>query len=161
VAFAPGVVSRCRDAVVPGLVASAGLGVGLLVASRFALRSDGWREGGVTPYLLLGAPTLVLVASAIAGTRGRTFGAGVRTAVGTVALGALLVAAVGTVEASHWHQHGRLIFDGDRISPPGGGPDAFTWGLLLLPLWWLPFGVLGAALGRRLHRSIDRDQAVT
>jgi hypothetical protein len=151
--FAPGVGSRWRGAAVPGLVASMGLAAGLLLASRAALRSAGGLEAGVAPYLFLGAPALILVATAIAGARGRTFAAAVPAAVWTVALGALLMFAVGTVEASRWSElHGRLIFDGERNHPPGRIPDSFAWGLLVLPLWWLPFGVLGAALGHRLRR---------
>ena len=159
--FAPGLGSRWGAAPL-GLAASVVLGAGLLLASRVALRSDGGREAGVAPYLFLGAPALLLIASSLAAVRGRSFRAGVQGAVWTVAVGALLMLAVGTVEASHWHQlHGRLIFDGERNHPPDRVPDIFDWGLLALPLWWLPFGILGAALGHRWFRSRCRRAGVT
>jgi hypothetical protein len=69
------------------------------------------------------------------------------------------VFAVALVEAVRWYRVEAatiLMYDNIPVDAVGESLRTFTWGLLLFPLWWLPFGVLGAAVTAwvgRLRRS--------
>jgi hypothetical protein len=111
-------------------------------------------DAGLCAYLIL-APIVALFASsaAVAAMR-RSFRAGVQTAVWTALLASLAVFAFGIPEAIRWYRfETSLIFAGDGVPIEAVGENlrGFAWGLVLLPFWWLPFGVIGAAIGRRLR----------
>lgn len=131
------------------------LGIGLVVWSRLAIGSGALADSGVAMYLMF-VPVLVLfAASALAAAAGASFRVGVQTAVWTALLTTPAVFAIGLLEAVQWFRiDARLIFAGDRV-PGAAGENirGFAWGLVLLPYWWLPFGVFGAAVGRVLRRG--------
>jgi hypothetical protein len=65
-------------------------------------------------------------------------------------LGALTVFCVGLAEALHWHDAtGLLIVDGEGGHPVGTNLPDFVTVLVVLPLWWLAFGLMGAAVSHR------------
>jgi hypothetical protein len=123
-----------------GIAMAIALAAGLVLASR--------RYGEVMGYLFIGAVLVVLAGSLAAAAVGRSFRAGVGACVWALALGAPLLVAVWLVEALHVYERGGgLLLDGD-----GGGVginlgDAIWWSLMVLLLWVLPLGVIGAAVG--------------
>lgn len=132
--------------------AAMALGGGLVVASRLGLRGVVVLEEGLCAYLILAPITLVFTGSVVAAAVGRSFRAGVQAAVWTALLGSLAVYAVGLLEALVWYRFdSSLIFAGDGVPVDAVGENlrGFAWGLVLLPFLWLPFGVIGAAVGCR------------
>ena len=61
----------------------------------------------------------------------------------------LLVMAAWLAEAPHWHRElGGLLLDADSGVGVGANlGDAIWWTLVVLVLWTMPIGVLGAAAG--------------
>lgn len=51
-----------------------------------------------------------------------------------------------------------LILAGDAVPLDAVGENLrnFVWALVLVPFWWLPFGVLGAAGGGYAARRLPR-----
>ena len=92
---------------------------------------------------------VIFAGSVMAAAVGRSFRAGVQAAVWTVLLGSLAVFAVGLLEALQWYRiDSSLIFNGAVVfGAAGDNLRSFAWGLVLLPFWWLPFGVIGEAIG--------------
>ena len=79
-----------------------------------------------------------------------------QTAVWTVLLASLLTYAVALPEAVRWYAlDASLILASDAVPLNAVGENLrnFTWSLLLLPFWWLPFGILGARCVRSLLAS--------
>ena len=69
----------------------------------------------------------------------------------TALLASFAIYAVALMESIRWFQaETSLIYAGDGIPLQAVGENIrnFAWGLILHPLWWLPFGVFGAAAGR-------------
>jgi hypothetical protein len=132
------------------IVAAVALGAGLLVVSRLGLRDVAGLDAGIFGYLF-GVPIgVVFAGSLLAAAVRRSFRAGVQAAVWTALLASPVIFAIAVSEAVHWYQlHTSLILAGDSVPLHAVGENLrnFTWGLLLFPLWWLPFGVLGAAVG--------------
>jgi len=99
---------------------------------------------------------ILFACAALAAALGHSFRVGVQAAVWTALLGTLVVFVIGLPEAQHWYRIGaRLIFDGERGYAIGRNLDGFIWGLVVLPFWWLPFGVIGAAVGNAWQRRPD------
>lgn len=147
---------------VVGLVLALGLGGGLLVWSRLALRDVGGLDSGVFGYLYLLAPLALVAGGALAAAARRSFRAGVQAAAWTALLGSLAVFAVAVPESVAWYRHDTsLILAGDAVPLDAVGENLrnFVWQLVLVPFWWLPFGVLGAAAGRYATRWFGRGSA--
>ena len=70
----------------------------------------------------------------------------------------LITFTVYLVEALRWyHVHQTALLDGDAGSV-GSLHGAVVWAIVAVPLWSLPFGVIGAAVGRwtpRLWRPLS------
>jgi hypothetical protein len=90
----------------------------------------------------------------LATAAGRSLRVGVQAAVWTALQAALLLFAVWLVEAVRWyHIGGSLLLDGEGGHPIGVNlGDAVFWVLVFIPVWALPFGVFGAALGGARRR---------
>jgi hypothetical protein len=123
-----------------GIAMAIALAAGLALASR--------RYGEVMGYLFIGAVLVVLSGSLAAAAVGRSFRAGVGACVWALALGAPLLVAVWLVEALRVYERGGgLLLDGDAGGVGINLGDAIWWSVMLLLLWVLPLGVLGAAAG--------------
>jgi hypothetical protein len=121
---------------------------GLLLVSRLG-QHDISQAGGVMGYMLFGAVLVVLAGSMVAAAAARSFRAGVGACVWAVVLGAPLLVAVWLAEALPWYRRGGGLFlDGEGGIGVGSNlGDAIWWSLIMLLLWVLPLGVIGAALG--------------
>jgi hypothetical protein len=134
------------------VVMAGSVAAGLLLTSRLA------PEFGfvlTVVYLYQLAPLVFFFAGAVAAAAGRSLRAGVRTTVWTAVLTALAAFAIGLLEPVTWFQTaGLLILVGDQI-PTQTLAESLSmsgWSLLIGPLWWAPFGVIGAGIAARLSR---------
>jgi hypothetical protein len=76
-----------------------------------------------------------------------------------VLLASLVVFAGALVEAVRWYGFDTsLILAGDSVPLRAVGENIrnFTWGLILHPFWWPPFGLIGAIAGPSLRRPPRR-----
>jgi hypothetical protein len=141
-----------------GLAMAAGLVTGFLLQARPSLAV--WlglggvvgRNPEVMGYLLFAPLVLVLPGAAVAAAAGRSFRAGLGACAFGLALGAPLVVAVWLAEALRVYRlDGGLLLDGDGgfgvIGVGANLGDAVWWTLVVLGLWALPLGVIGAAAG--------------
>lgn len=140
---------------IPALAASLAVAAIVLIASRWQLASGGPGVLGATVFL----PALPLgVAAFVAGRRAHSFRFGLRTGALAVlgAFSALFVMLA--VEGQVWMQRvGVFMLDGDppRV-PVGAGEIALD--LITTGMWvghlliWLPWPVIGAALGAAIRR---------
>jgi hypothetical protein len=141
-----------------GLAMAAVLVAGFLLQARPSLAA--WlglggvagRNPEVMGYLLFAPLVLVLPGAAVAAAAGRSFRAGLGACAFGLALGAPLVVAVWLAEALRVYRlDGGLLLDGDGgfgvIGVGANLGDAVWWTLVVLGLWALPLGVIGAAAG--------------
>jgi hypothetical protein len=151
-----------------GLGMAAVLVAGFLLQARPSLAA--WlglgdavvRNPEVMDYLLFVPLLLVLPGAAVAAAAGRSFRAGLGACAFGLVLGAPLVVAVWLAEALRVYRlGGGLLLDGDGGVGVGANlGDAVWWTLVVLLLWALPLGVIGAAAGSLpAHRR--RRQAVS
>jgi hypothetical protein len=126
---------------------------GFVLASRQELRSAEL-DVGMMDYLLLALPVVLLAGSAVAAAVGRSFRAGLGACAWAVVLAVPLLIAAWLAEALRWNQlRGQLLLDGEGGLGLGANlvganlGDATWWTLIVLVLWALPLGVLGAAAG--------------
>jgi len=138
-----------------------GVGMALALVAGFVLASRRdlgamTLDVGILDYLLLALPVVLLAGSAAAAAVGRSFRAGLWACAWATVLSAPLLIAVWLAEALRWYQRrGQLLLDGEGGFGVGGNlvganlGDAIWWTLIVLVLWALPLGVLGAAAGRR------------
>jgi hypothetical protein len=149
-----------------------GVGMALALVAGFVLASRRdlgamTLDVGILDYLLLALPVVLLAGSAAAAAVGRSFRAGLWACAWASVLGAPLLIAVWLAEALRWYQRrGQLLLDGEGGFGVGGNlvganlGDAIWWTLIVLVLWALPLGVLGAAAGSaRARRRRAREQA--
>jgi hypothetical protein len=96
-----------------------------------------------------------------AAVAGRSFRSGLAASAWATVLGALLVILTWLAEAPRWYRQGRgLLLDGDGGGMGANLSDAIWWTLIVLALWALPVGVLGAAAGSaRPRRPNAREHA--
>lgn len=129
------------------------LAAALWALSRAGLNDVGPLNIGILGYVFL-APVPVLLLISLATARAtRSFRTGAQTAVWAAVLTSLAFFAVAMLEAVRWyHVDSSLILAADGIPLVAVGENLrnFSWGLILFPTWWLPFGLLGAALGQRI-----------
>jgi hypothetical protein len=139
-----------------GVGAALALVTGFVLVSRLGLRGVDLADAGMMSYLLFATPVVVLVGSAAAAAVGRSFRAGLWACAWATLLGVPLIIAAWLAEAPRWYrQVGGLLLDGDGGVGMGANlGDATWWTLIVLVLWALPLGVLGAAAGsaRARHR---------
>jgi hypothetical protein len=138
-----------------GLGMAAVLVAGFLLQARPSLAA--WlglgdavvRNPEVMDYLLFVPLLLVLPGAAVAAAAGRSFRAGLGACAFGLVLGAPLVVAVWLAEALRVYRlGGGLLLDGDGGVGVGANlGDAVWWTLVVLLLWALPLGVIGAAAG--------------
>jgi hypothetical protein len=133
----------------------AGLGATTLVSSRASLAGD--RSGSLFYVLLIVTPLVLLVVACGVGFVRSSCRSGVE--VGLVAsFGALVgIVAVATPEGAHWAQTaGVFMLDGDApvepLTPRAGALDALKSTLIFGLVTWLPWPVIGAALGAATRR---------
>jgi hypothetical protein len=130
------------------------LGLGFVLASRFS----GDRSGGVASYLVFVTVVIPLLGSALVAWLSRSLRGGIHAAVLATALGTPLIFVRWLLEAPHWHQNNAGLLLDSETAPIGEDlVDAIQWAFVVLPVWGLSFGVIGAALGsawRRRARAI-------
>ena len=136
------------------------MAAGFVLVSRLE-QPDTTLDAGIMSYLLLAAPAVVLVGSVAAAVAGRSFRSGLAASAWATVLGALLVIVAWLAEAPRWYRQGRgLLLDGDGGGMGANLSDAIWWTLIVLALWALPVGVLGAAAGSpRPRRPNAREHA--
>ena len=150
--------SLTTDRLAPRIAVGAAvlIGAGLLLASQLGLRQVAGMDAGIFGYLYLAPIIVIFAASAWASALRRSRRAGVQTAVWTALLASLVTYAVAVSEALRWYAlDTSLILASDAVPLDAVGENLrnFTWALLLLPYWWLPFGIIGASLAARASRS--------
>jgi hypothetical protein len=127
------------------------LGLGLLLASRSDLKINGGDGGGIWGYAQFMPILAIFVTALVVAAVRRSVWAGVQVAVWTALLASLAFYAIAVSEAVLWYQDDQsLILAGDAVRPAFIGENIrnFTWLLILFPYFWMPFGVIGAAIGR-------------
>jgi len=130
--------------------AAAVLGLGFLVTSRLTIHT----LAGPVIWILFAPPVVLFAASALAAAASRSFRAGIQTAVWTALVGALVVFASWLPEAIHRYGiDARLLMDGEMGYAIEENFDDALWMFLAVPVLGFPFGVIGAAAGRRLHAA--------
>jgi hypothetical protein len=103
---------------------------------------------GVVVYLLLGPVQAVFIVSALVALLDRSFAAGVQVTLWAVVVSCLLIFATYVLEALRWQRtHGSFLLDGDSGPVGANLNDGIGWVLIVIPMWALPIGIIGAALG--------------
>ena len=139
-----------------GVGAAVVLAAGFLVAARYPA---GDANPGVLVYLFVVPIVLVPVIAAVAAGLGRSFRTGVAATVWTAVLGTLLVFAIQVPEAVRWYQlDGRLLVDADPASSLGTTLSDAIFLLFAIPIWVMPFGVIGAVLGDAFQQGWHGEQ---
>jgi hypothetical protein len=131
-----------------GIAAAVVLGAGFVWVARLTVHT----YGGPIIWTLFAPIPILFCASAMAAAIDRSFRSGVQAAVWATLFGTLMVVALTMPEAMHrFELDGRTLGDGESGYPIGVNLSGILWNLIQIPLVGLPFGVIGAAVGRRLR----------
>jgi hypothetical protein len=142
-----------------GLLVAAFVGAGLaattLVSSRASLTGD--RAGPLFFVIVVVTPVVLLAVTCGIGYARASFWSGVGVGVLAVLAALVGIVAVAMPEGARWAETaGVFILDGDApvLSPSArdGALDALQSTLVFGPSTWLPWPVIGAALGAALRR---------
>jgi hypothetical protein len=128
----------------------------LLQASRADLRGS---ARGIYGFVFSWPILVIFVTAAVVSAVRRSIWAGVKAMVWTMLVASLCFFAIAVAESVRWYESGSsLIFAGDAVPPDAVGENIrnFTWFLLVFPLFWTPFGVMGAAIGRAVGARRSR-----
>ena len=140
---------------------------GLVIGSRIGVYSVAGPDGGIGTYLFFATILLVLTGSLAAALAGRSFRAGLWACAWAIVLATPAIIAAWLAEGLAWYREGRgLLLDADSALGAGINlGDAVWWTLVVLALWVVPFGVIGAAAGsagpRRRRARAQADPAPT
>jgi hypothetical protein len=131
-----------------GIGAAVVLGAGFVWVARVTVHT----YVGPMIWTLFAPIPILFLASAAAAVIDRSFRSGVQAAVWATLLGTLLVSALTLPEAMHrFAIDGRTLGDGESGYPIGVNLGGVLWNLIQIPAVGLPFGVIGAAVGRCLR----------
>ncbi|MGH8991040.1 MAG: hypothetical protein ACRDZ7_05870 [Acidimicrobiia bacterium] len=135
------------------------LGAGTMLLSRLALNGATDLQDGLMEQLWLGSVAVFACGSAAAARAGRSLRAGLQACVWAFVLGLPLAIVAWLVEDPRWQrQIGGSLLDADTIPLGSNLGDALWWTLVLLVLFAVPFGVIGACAGsaraRRQARAV-------
>jgi hypothetical protein len=145
-----------------GLLSAAFVGAGLaaatFVSSRASLTGD--RAGPLIFIIVVVTPVVLLAVTCGIGYAQASFWPGVGVGVLAVLAALVGVVAVAMPEGAHWAETaGVFILDGDAPvlspSPRDGALDALQSTLVFGPITWVPWPVIGAALGAALRRWVS------
>lgn len=132
------------------VVLALALAGGLVVASRLGVRGIGGFDSGIFGYVF-GMPMAALFAgSLVAALVRRSFRSGAQAAAWIALLTTPAFYAIALMESVRWYENDTsLIYASDTVPIEAVGENIrnFMWGLILLPVWWIPFGIFGAAIG--------------
>jgi hypothetical protein len=147
----PRALTTDRMARALGIAAALALGAGFLVSSRLTVHTS----GGPLVWVLFAPVVIFFATSAAAALRGRSFRAGIEAAVWAAPMTTLLIFAIAIPEAMRRYGiDGRTLADGEQGHAIGVNLPGAIWGLVVIPLLGLPFGVIGAAVGSRAIRRL-------
>ena len=155
----PRALTRDRWARHIALAVALALGLGLLRASRSDLKVNGGDGAGIWGYAQFMPLLGIFVTALVVAAARRSVWAGVQVAVWTALLTSLALYAIAVSEAVLWYRDDEsLILAGDAVKPEFIGENIrnFTWFLILFPFLWMPFGVIGAAIGRAGRARLSR-----
>jgi hypothetical protein len=145
-----------------GLLVAAFVGAGLaattFVSSRASLTGD--RAGPLFFVIVVVTPVVLLAVTCGIGYARASFWSGVGVGVLAVLAALVGIVAVATPEGARWAETaGVFILDGDApvLSPSArdGALDALQSTLVFGPITWVPWPVIGAALGAALRRWVS------
>jgi hypothetical protein len=145
-----------------GLLVAAFVGAGLaattFVSSRASLAGD--RAGPLFFVIVVVTPVVLLAVTCGIGYAKASFWPGVGVGVLAVLAAVVGIVAVAMPEGARWAETaGVFILDGDTpvLSPSArdGALDALQSTLVFGPITWVPWPVIGAALGAALRRSVS------
>jgi hypothetical protein len=146
--FPPRGLTANRFARGVGIGAALAFGLGFVWIARLSVHT----LGGPIIWILFAPIVIFFVASGVAAAVGRSFHAGIEAAVWTTLISTLFVFALSLPEAMHRYAiDGRTLGDGESGYAIGVNLPGAIWSLLQIPIFGLPFGVFGAAVGRRLR----------
>jgi hypothetical protein len=136
----------------------AGLAATTLVSSRASLTGD--RAGPLFFVISVVTPVVLLAVTCGIGYARASFWSGIGVGVLAVLAALVGIVAVAMPEGARWAETaGVFILDGDApvLSPSArdGALDALQSTLVFGPITWLPWPVIGAALGASLRRWVS------
>ncbi len=158
----PGALTTSRRADWMGIGVGIAICAGLLWSTGFP---DDTGQGALSLFIIV-PPALYFVGSMLAALIDGSFRSGFQTALVAATISVPLVFAIWLLEAARWYESGAgLLLDNDGVPNimAANIEDAVFWGLIWMPVWALPFGIFGAALGgwERRNRAAAHRQSVT
>ena len=150
--------SWSRTGVLVAVFVGAGLAATMLVSSRASLTGD--RAGPLFFVIVVVTPVVLLAVTCGIGYARASFWSGIGVGVLAVLAALVGIVAVATPEGARWAETaGVFILDGDApvLSPSArdGAVDALQSTLVFGPITWLPWPVIGSALGAALRRWVS------